>query len=132
MKPILTAEDFLTLMLAKIKLRGAELDEVILPLELLDVRFEDAYRSLMEDEGPSGVVPNFSFKRHRLYGNSVKFRDALLAVRERRLIEPDSSKGGFKVSLSVALARELLDHGVIDETFLDKLAKPFDNAAQAS
>jgi hypothetical protein len=124
MKPILTAEEFLTLMLAKIRLKSPSAQEPLLPLHLLDQKFETAYESLIADGG-SDVQPNFSFRRHHIYGNSVKFRDALLAVRERRLVRPDQSNNGFKVSLSKERARELIDHGVIDESFLDRLAEDF-------
>jgi|GEM_PF-4863367 len=129
MKPILTAEEFLTLMLAQIKLRGAELSEVLLPVADLDLKFENAYQALVSEGAQSQVTPNFSFRRHRIYGNSVKFRDALLAVRERRLIEPDPSKAAFKVALPVELARELVDHGAIEERLLNHLAEAFVPAA---
>lgn len=118
MSKILTAEEFLTLVLAKIRLMApkAELDTVD-----IDRQFEEAYELLSKAEGFLDVTPNFTFNRDPLYGNTAKFRDALLSLRERRMVQADPVKPVYRIQLSEELARAYMARGVLAEDFLDTL-----------
>jgi hypothetical protein len=118
MSKILTAEEFLTLVLAKIRLMApeAELDTVD-----IDRQFEEAYELLSKAEGFLDVTPNFTFNRDPLYGNTAKLRDALLSLRERRMVQADPAKPVYRIKLSEELARAYMARGVLAEDFLDTL-----------
>lgn len=131
MNRILTAEEFLTLVLAKIKLKAE--GDVVLEISVIDRRFEDAYDMLSNQEKELGVTSNFTFRRDPLYGNTAKFRDALLSLRERRLIQPDPFKRAYRISLSAELAQAYLDRSVLTEGFLDELVdKTFPEVAAST
>lgn len=119
MSRILTAEEFLTLVLAKLKLKAAK--GVGLRMDSIDQKFEDAYDRLSSREAEFDITSNFTFRRDPMYGNTAKFRDAWLAVRERGLIQPDPSKHAYRITLSEDLARAYIQRGVLAEGFLDEL-----------
>jgi len=118
MSRILTAEEFLTLVLAKLKLKAAK---VLLRVDLIDQKFEDAYDRLSSREAEFDITSNFTFRRDPMYGNTAKFRDAWLAVRERGLVQPDPSKHAYGITLSEDLAQAYINRGVLAEGFLDEL-----------
>lgn len=120
MNRILTAEEFLTLVLAKIKLKAPN-HEVVLDTAVIDRRFEEAYDMLISREAALGVTSNFTFRRDPLYGNTAKFRDALLSLRERRLIQLDPLKRAYRISLSAELAQAYMDRSVLADNFLGDL-----------
>ncbi|MGJ7497821.1 hypothetical protein ACSFA8_22450 [Variovorax sp. RT4R15] len=119
MSRILTAEEFVTLILAQIKLKADR--DFVLDASLIDQRFEDAHDWLRNREEALGIVSNFTFRRDPLYGVTATFRDALLSLRERRLIQPDASRRAYRLSLSQALAEDYLAHGVLPPAVLEEL-----------
>ena len=119
MSRILTAEEFLTLILAKLKLKAAK--DMVLRMEAIDQRFEDAYDRLSSRESEFDITSNFTFRRDPMYGNTATFRDAWLAVRERGMIQPDPSKHAYRITLSEDLALAYVQRGVLAEEFLDDL-----------
>lgn len=118
MSRILTAEEFVMLVLAKIKLK-ANPDDFVLEYGAIDQQFEAAYNWLSSRVDKLDVAPNFTFGRDPLYGVTSTFRDALLSLRESRVIEPSSR--GYKVSLSKELADELIKDGALASAALDEL-----------
>lgn len=118
MSRILTAEEFVTLVLAKIKLKAPDF---VLVTAVIDRRFEEAYDWLSGREAQLNVTSNFTFRCDPLYGVTATFRDALLSLRERRLIQPDSSRRAYRISLSEELAKDYMKHGVLAPEILDDL-----------
>lgn len=121
MSHILTAEEFVTLVLAKLRLKAP--DNFVLDAHSLDQRFETAYNWLSDPERKLEVVPNFTFRCDPLYGVTSTFRDALLSLRERGMIQPDSSRHGYSISLSEALAENYINDGALPSDLLDDLVK---------
>lgn len=121
MSRILTAEEFVTLVLAKIKLKAAS--DFMLESSTIDRRFEAAYDWLSRREPELAVTSNFTFRCDPLYGITAKFRDALLSLRERRLIQPDPSKRAYRISLSEELANDYMKHSVLAPEALDALVR---------
>ncbi len=119
MSRILTAEEFVTLVLAKIKLKTDR--DFVLEAAVIDRRFEEAYDWLSVREAGLNVISNFTFRCDPLYGVTATFRDALQSLRERRLIQPDSSKRAYRISLSEELAKDYMKHGVLVSEVLDDL-----------
>jgi hypothetical protein len=116
---ILTAEEFLTLVLAKLRLKAP--NDVVLRMDSIDRKFEDAYDWLRSRESEFDVTTNFTFRRDPMYGNTAKFRDAWLAMRERGMIQPVPSKHAYRITLSEGLAQAYMQRGVLAEKFLDEL-----------
>lgn len=119
MSRILTAEEFVTLVLAKIKLMGAP--EIVLETAAIDQRFEAAYNWLTGNEDRFEFTWNFTFRCDPLYGVTSTFRDALLSLRERRLIRPDPSRRTYDISLSEALAQDYMKDAAIPPEALEEL-----------
>ena len=117
---ILTAEEFLTLVLAKLSLKARDI--TLLDAEL-DRRFEAAYEMLLENESNLGVVSNFTFFRDPLHGNTAKLRDALLLLCERRLLRPAAQPRAVKVEISEDRARALLQNAPLPDDFLGRLVE---------
>ena len=127
MSRILTAEEFVTLVLAKIKLINPDF---LLDCGVIDQRFEAAYNWLKSRMEMLDVAPNFTFGCDPLYGVTSTFRDALLSLRERRMITPDSSRRSYRIILSKELADDLMKDGVLASADLDELVtKVFPQAA---
>lgn len=120
MLSILTAEEFVTLVLAKIK-QKANSDDFVLESGVIDQQFEAAYDWLNSRLDQLAVVPNFTFRSDPLYGVTSTFRDALLSLRERRMIQPDSPRRAYRISLSKELADDLMKDGILGSADLDKL-----------
>jgi hypothetical protein len=121
MSYILTAEEFVTLVLAKLKLKTQ--DEFLLETDAIDQLFEAAYNWLTSHRQEIKVIANFTFHCDPLYGVTPAFRDALLSLRERRMLQPDSSKKAYRISLSKELAEEFMKDSVIASDDLDKLVR---------
>lgn len=116
MRKILTADQFLTCILAMLRLSS---DEHVLEDVGLDQRFERAYETLLEHEKELTVIPNFTFFRDPLHGNSVKLRNALLAAKENGLImaiEPRSFT--YRLKMNEKRAKLYLSHSQLPEPFL--------------
>lgn len=132
MSRILTAEEFLMLVLAKIKLK-ANRDDFVLESGVIDQRFEAAYNWLSSRVDKLDVAPNFTFGRDPLYGVTSTFRDALLSLRERRMIQPVPTSRAYRISLSKELADDLMKDGVLASADLDELVSDvFPQAAAGS
>lgn len=132
MSRILTAEEFLMLVLAKIKLM-ANRDDFVLESGVIDQRFEAAYNWLSSRVDKLDVAPNFTFGRDPLYGVTSTFRDALLSLRERRMIQPVPTSRAYRISLSKELADDLMKDGVLASVDLDELVSDvFPQAAAGS
>ena len=131
MSRILTAEEFVTLVLAKLKVMAGP--EFLLETAIIDRRFEAAYDWLSNREAECDVISNFTFRRDPLYGVTATFRDALLSLRERRLIQPDSSKRAYRLSLSEQLAEDYMRHSVLAPEVLGALVRDtFPEVAEAT
>lgn len=132
MSRILTAEEFVLLVLAKLKLK-ANLDDFVLDSGVIDQRFEAAYNWLNSRVDKLDVAPNFTFGRDPLYGVTSTFRDALLSLRERRMIQPVSTSRAYRISLSKQLADDLMKDGLLASADLDELVNDvFPRAAEGS
>ncbi|PZQ78228.1 MAG: hypothetical protein DI563_00775 [Variovorax paradoxus] len=130
MSRILTAEEFLTLVLAKLKLMANR--DFVLETAVIDRRFEAAYEWLSNREAEFNIVSNFTFRRDPLYGVTATFRDALLSLRERRLIQPDPSKRAYRLSLSMQLAENYMKHSVLaPEALCELVHDTFPEVAEA-
>jgi len=130
MSHILTAEEFVTLVLAKLRLKANE--KFVLDKGAIDQLFEAAYDWLVRNESKLNFTPNFTFRRDPLYGVTPTFRDAFLSLRERRMVQPDNTKGGYWISLSKELAEDFMKDGALTSDDLDQLVKEvFPKAATA-
>lgn len=115
---ILTAEEFLTLVLAKLRLSYTS---TLLQDRDLDWRFERAYEVLCEKERELGVTTNFTFYRDPLHGNSIKFRNAMLTLRERQILGPSNRPGVYELKMTEDRAKTYLKQSVLAESFLEDL-----------
>jgi hypothetical protein len=116
MRNILTADQFLTSVLAMLRL---SVENCALEDESLDIRFERAYETLRMHEAKLKVTPNFTFFRDPLHGNSAKLRNALLNAKESGLLGIDSSRNyAYLVKMDEKRARVLLDHSPLTQKFL--------------
>ena len=132
MSRILTAEEFVMLVLAKIKLK-ANRDDFVLESGVIDLRFEAAYNWLSSRVDKLDVAPNFTFGRDPLYGVTSSFRDAFLSLRERRMIEPVPTGRAYRISLSKELADALMKDSVLASADLEELViEVFPQAAAGS
>lgn len=122
MDKILTAEEFVTLVLAKLSLSLTRPDIILMDADL-DRRFEEAYETLLENEKTFGVRSNFTFYRDPLHGNTAKLRDALLSLRERRLVGPTDEPRAVKVEIPAERAKALLRDAPIPDKFLGRLVQ---------
>lgn len=130
MSTILTAEQFLTLVLAKLSLTAPGV--TLMDVEL-DRRFEEAYETLLESEKALGVTSNFTFYRDPLHGNTAKLRDALLSLRERRIFTPADQPRGVKLEMPADRAQALLRGTPIPTEFLGRIVDgSFGDLAAAS
>lgn len=120
MHNIVTAEEFLSLILATLKLRAPGQD---LQDSELDWRFERAYEVLSENEDNLGVTPNFTFYRHPLHGNSASLRDALVSACEKGLLRSQPGLDAiYHLNLTAQRARALLVQSSLSEEFLERVA----------
>jgi hypothetical protein len=120
MKNIVTAEEFVSLILATLKLSVP--DQKLQDSEL-DWRFELAYEVLSENEDKLGVTPNFTFYRHPLHGNSMSLRDALVSACEKGLLRSQPGRNAmYNLNLSSQLAHALLDQSSLSTEFLGRVA----------
>ena len=134
MTRIVTSDEFVTLILATLKLRDerAELRDAE-----LDNSFQEAYEDLASHEATLQVSSNFTFFTDPLHGNSTKLRRAIVWARDRGFLEPKQGRRGVKysVNMSKELAQRFLDKSAIDSGFLERvvtdhfLRRPSDQAA---
>jgi hypothetical protein len=120
MQTILTADEFLTSILATLKLCA---DDYVLEEGSLDQRFERAYETL-RNEGGLKVIPNFTFFRDPLHGNSTKLRDALLAAKDNGLLVPSSERlAAYTLKMDKSKAETYLGRSSLPRQFLRAVVK---------
>lgn len=116
MHKVLTADQFLTSILAMLKLNGSESVE---GGAILDLRFEQAYEALVKYEHELDVKPNFTFFRDPLHGNSTKLRNALLTAKENGLLSQDSERMlAYSLRINDARAESVVSHSPLPKEFL--------------
>lgn len=119
MPTIVTADEFLTLVLATIALKSP--DKVLSETDL-DWRFEQAYEAFSDRERELEVISNFTFYVDRLHGNSAKFRDALLSAREGGLVTfVPGRPATYKLSIAKDLAEAYVARSPVTRAFLDSV-----------
>jgi len=117
---IVTSDEFVTLILATLKLRDEKAE---LPDAELDRSFQEAYEDLSLHEAALRVSSNFTFFTDPLHGNSTKLRRAIVWARDRGFLEPKHGSRGVKyaVNMSPELARRFLASSAIDCRFLEQV-----------
>lgn len=116
MRKILTADQFLTSILAMLRLHR---DDYVVEDLSLDQRFERAYETLLEHGKDLEVTPNFTFFTDPLHGNSVKMRNALLAAKENGLLLPNPDRlFTYLLRMDEGRAKMYLSHSPLPEEFL--------------
>lgn len=118
MTRIVTSDEFVTLILATLKLRYGSID--LLDADL-DRGLQDAYEDLSLEEDSLRVSSNFTFFPDPLHGNSTKLRRAILWARDRGFLESKQDKRDTKyaVSMSDQLANHFLKSAALGRAFLD-------------
>lgn len=121
MNKILTADQFLTSILAMLKLSGKD---SVQGGRSLDYRFEKAYETLLEHEEELKVTPNFTFFRDPLHGNSAKLRNALLVAKENGLLGQDTDQiYNYRLRMDKQRAGVLLTQSPLTKKFLTGLIR---------
>lgn len=121
MSNILTADEFVALVLASMRLLH---EKPVLSDSSLDAKFERAYETLSGKEKEMGIETNFTFYTDPFHGNSTKLRDALVNARERGLLKPAPERpNDHLVAMSAERARALLDRGSLKDHFLQQLVQ---------
>ncbi|MDO8773410.1 MAG: hypothetical protein Q7K57_32820 [Burkholderiaceae bacterium] len=117
MTRIVTSDEFVTLILATLTLRGKD---VQLRDTELDQSFQDAYEDLARRETDLGVSSNFTFFTDPLHGNSIKLRRAIVWARDRGFLKSEQGRRGLKylVQMSPDLAARFLANSSITPDFL--------------
>jgi len=117
MTRIVTSDEFVTLILATLAMRGKE---VQLRDTELDQSFQDAYEDLARCETDLGVSSNFTFFTDPLHGNSTKLRRAIVWARDCGFLKPEQGRRGLKylVQMSPDLADRFLANSSIAPAFL--------------
>lgn len=120
MTQIVTSDEFVTLILATMKLRCGSVD--LLDADL-DRGLQDAYEDLSAQESNLHVSSNFTFFPDPLHGNSTKLRRAIVWARDRGFLEAKQDRRDIKyqVSMSEQLAKHFLAHSAIAQGFLDRV-----------
>lgn len=120
MARIVTSDEFVTLILATLKLRCGNID--LLDADL-DRGLQDAYEDFSLQENSLRVSSNFTFFPDPLHGNSTKLRRAILWARDRGFLEAKQDKRDttYKVIMSDRLANHFLTDAVVDQAFLDNV-----------
>lgn len=118
MTHIVTSDEFVTLILATLKLRSGNV--ALLDADL-DRGLQDAYEDLSLQEDSLSVSSNFTFFPDPLHGNSAKLRRAILWARDRGFLEAKQVKREtwYDVSMSGQLANHFLNSAAIGRVFLD-------------
>lgn len=120
MTHIVTSDEFVTLILATLKLRFG--DVALLDADL-DRGLQDAYEDLSLQEDSLSVSSNFTFFPDPLHGNSAKLRRAILWARDRGFLEVEAKKNQretkYEVRMSEQLANHFLNSAAIGRVFLD-------------
>ena len=130
MRKILTADQFLTSILAMLQLSRKD---YVLEDVSLDQRFERAYETLLQHEKELGVTPNFTFFRDPLHGNSVKLRNALLAARENGLLLANADRlFTYRLKMDERRANMYLSQSPLPEEFLRNVVNKHFPAAVTS
>jgi hypothetical protein len=118
---VVTAEEFLSLILAVLRLRSPDQPEALSDIEL-DRRLERAYRRLSEAGETLGVQPNFTFYCDPMHGNSARARDAVLAALRKGMLQLERSGNlKYRLRLSQPQAQSLLARSSIEPDFLRSL-----------
>jgi hypothetical protein len=122
MTRIVTSDEFVTLILATLTLRGKD---VQLRDTELDQSFQDAYEDLALSETDLGVSANFTFFTDPLHGNSTKLRRAIVWARDRGFLKPEQGRRGLKylVKMPPNLADRFLANSSIAPAFLQQVVE---------
>lgn len=120
MTHIVTSDEFVTLILATLKLRYGLVD--MLDTDL-DRGLQDAYEDLSLQEEDLKISSNFTFFPDPMHGNSTKLRRAILWARDRGFLEAQQDKRDtrYTVRMSDQLANHFLKGAVINRAFLEDL-----------
>lgn len=120
MTRIVTSDEFVTLILAALKLRYG--DVALLDADL-DRGLQEAYDDLSLVQHTLRVTSNFTFFPDPLHGNSAKLRRAILAARERGFLAASQDKEvtKYQVTMSEQLARRFLAEPATGGDFLDRV-----------
>ena len=121
MRKILTADQYLTSILAMLRLSG----NVDVPGGTrLDLRFEEAYETLLQHEKNLDVTPNFTFFRDPLHGNSARLRNALLAAKENGLLRQDTGRSFcYSIRMDEKRAQTLVKQSSLPSDFLSEIVQ---------
>jgi hypothetical protein len=120
MNHIVTSDDFVAGVFATLALRGQK--QFQMSDTELDSRFEKAFEDLVAQEGELNVTPNFTFFVDELHGDSVSLRDAVLAARDRDIVElKNPTFKRINILLDDARARRYLERNPLPAAFLEKI-----------
>lgn len=121
MTRIVTSDEFVTLILAALKLRYRNV--ALLDADL-DHGLQEAYFDLSLAQHGLNVTSNFTFFPDPLHGNSAKLRRAILWARDRGFLEASQDRQGtkYQVTMSDQLARRFLAEPATGIEFLDRVA----------
>ena len=124
MSHIVTSDDFVAGVFAMLALRGRR--QFQMSDTELDSRFERAFEDLMENEDSLNVTPNFTFFVDGLHGDSVSLRDAVLAARDRDIVElKNPTFKRINILLDDGRARRYLERNPLPSTFLEKIVTQY-------
>jgi hypothetical protein len=120
MTRIVTSDEFVTLILATLKIQYGNVD--LLDADL-DRGLQDAYEDLSLEEHSLDVSSNFTFFPDPLHGDSTKLRRAIVWARDRGFIEAKQDKRDtrYQVSMSEHLAMRFLSDATTGRAFLDRV-----------
>lgn len=121
MTRIVTSDEFVTLILAALKLRYKNV--ALLDADL-DNGLQEAYFDFSLAQHELHVTSNFTFFPDPLHGNSAKLRRAILWARDRGFLEAiqDRQDTKYQVTMSDQLARRFLAEPATGAEFLDRVA----------
>jgi hypothetical protein len=117
---ILTSDEFLTLILARLRLAYPD---HAWSVRTWDALFETLYEDLAAQADQWGMAPNFTFYRDPFHRDSLTFRDALMRARLHHRVTAPSVAGRCQVTLTEAQAQAILARSVVPEVFLDHLMR---------
>ena len=120
MSHIVTSDDFVAGVFATLALRGQK--HFLMSDTELDSRFEKAFEDLVAHETELSVSPNFTFYVDELHGDSVSLRDAVLAARDRDIVElKNPTFKRINILLDDARARRYIERNPLPSQFLEEI-----------
>lgn len=124
MSSIVTSDDFVAGVFAMLALRGRK--QFQMSDTELDSRFERAFEDLMAHETELSVTPNFTFFVDELHGDSVSLRDAVLAARDRDIVElKNPTFKRINILLDEPRARRYLDRNPLPSSYLESIVSRY-------